>query len=118
MTTNGQRETTLTSFCASCGKPVRWCVRASDKSRNDEFCPDCEPYAAQIVQIEMKIEALHHRMTSKAEQVAAELQIEQHIKDRDMRVRILDTIRIGMQNEFIDMTEKNYHFRLNKFAKN
>lgn len=119
MTANPEREITLTSFCASCGKPCRWCTAPNDKRRNNEFCGDCEPYMAQIAQIDMAIAKLDSRASSSnAAEQSATIQIDKLYEDRDIRVRILETIRIGVINDFLSITEKNKYYSLGKLAKN
>lgn len=124
MTQSPERNFKMTSFCCCCGKPVRWEVAVNDKRRNDEFCPDCQPYAAKVCRLEMEIEKYETEVIAdrtnigKSTDFAVKLQIEQLIKDRDVNIRILDTIRIGFEAECERITEQGMLYRIAKVSAN
>lgn len=112
MTGAANREIFRTSFCCSCGKPVRWVVRSTDKKCNEEFCDDCMSYAAKIVQLELRIEEielLSHQ--GKNSDTMAQVEVEKLVKERDVNIRILDTIRAGMTGWFEKASMENRYLK-------
>jgi hypothetical protein len=113
-TASDEKKLKHTSFCASCGRPVRWEVNFDDERRNAEFCEECECYASKIIAIDMKIESLEREAANKSTDFAEGLQIEQLIKERDVAIRVLDTIRIGTQNELKRIATGNLKYSIGK----